>query len=523
MLRHIDDSMNSWQWPGLRHRLVFALLGVLIALSYALLLDSEEAEAKGGKQSPNVGSAEGAIGESAKTAQEVVGEANQLASNEGGKDAGSLAAGDPAPRADKPALVENGTVRDAARSTNTDQLVDKTPSVVDQLPETNPSILEPTGSLGELSGMAREATRPAIEPVLDENATSVVGPGLEEKAKLPRAEPILEEAAKLEVAPVLNRATSETAPILERATSPVRPVLDETSSTVEPLLDTASSEIKPILERATAPVSPVLERTTSTVEPLFGEANPPVKPALIDTLPAVESALNGAVPVIDEPVGGTIEPVAWPLGEEAIPIVGPVFEDVASPGVEPAVGAVGPVFKSVFETVTPVVGSGLRKGVVHQNIGPPVLEPNVGAIPVSLAALQPRALAVEARDLLGSARDYDPVYEESPASVVEPPGSLSRLFNGSFVIDGSHTALLGAIMAEDTRQGPPRPFPFGFPPAAPPVGISFGSSSGAVVALDLLAILALLPILSRVGGLSWSNRAAFKLSSSLQLAVERPG
>jgi hypothetical protein len=184
---------------------------------------------------------------------------------------------------------------------------------------------------------------------------------------------------------------------------------------------------------------------------------------------------------------------------------------------------VAPVFKSVFETVTPVVGSGLGKGVVHQNIGPLVLEPNVDAIPASLSALQPRALAGEARDLLGSARDYGPVYEESPASVVEPPGARSRLFNGSFVIDGSHTALLGAIMAEDTRQEPPRPFPFGFPPATPPVGISFGSSSGAVVALDLLAILALLPILSWVGGLSWSNRAACKLSSSLQLAVERPG
>ena len=70
--QHIDDGMNSWQRPGLRHRLVFALLGVLIALSYSLLLDGEEAKAKGEKQSPSGGSDEGPVGGSTKPARDVV-------------------------------------------------------------------------------------------------------------------------------------------------------------------------------------------------------------------------------------------------------------------------------------------------------------------------------------------------------------------------------------------------------------------------------------------------------------------
>lgn len=82
VLRHTDDSVRSWQRPGPRRRLVFALVGVLIALSYVLLLAGEEAQAKGGKQSPNGGSAEGAIGGSAKPAREGAGDVNKLAGKE---------------------------------------------------------------------------------------------------------------------------------------------------------------------------------------------------------------------------------------------------------------------------------------------------------------------------------------------------------------------------------------------------------------------------------------------------------
>ena len=118
VFRHIDGNVKSWRRPGPRHRLVFTLVGVFIALSSALLLDGEEAQAKGGKQASKGDSAEGAIGGSTKPARGALGEANKLASNEGGghKDVGPLTARDPAPRADKPAPLDNGTVRDAPRS-----------------------------------------------------------------------------------------------------------------------------------------------------------------------------------------------------------------------------------------------------------------------------------------------------------------------------------------------------------------------------------------------------------------------
>ncbi len=535
MLRHVDDSVRSWQRPSLRRRFVFALFGVLVAFSYALFLASEEAQAKGGKQSSKGESAGGAIGGAAKPVQETAGEVNKLASNEGagGKDVGSLATRDPAPRADKPVPVDDGTVRDAARSTTTEQIADKASSAVDPFPKTNTTLEERTGSLGEVTGKAREATGPAVEPALDE-ATSLTRPALEAETKLPRAEPILaeattrlpkaepilEETANPEIAPILDRATSETGPVLERATAPTRTVLEETPSTVEPLLDTANSKIEPALERATAPVSPVLEKTVSTVEPV-----------LMETLPAVDPVLDGAIPAAAEPVGEAVGTATPPLGE-SVPTAGPVLEEAAFPGVEPAVGAAAPILEPVSETVAPVVGSGFGEGVVRQSAGSPVLEVNTGGTPASLPALPSQALAIEAGDALpdprlvpaalGSARDYGPVRDESPTSTIEPPGARSGLFDGWFAIDGSHAALLDTIMSKDTREGMPRPFPSGLPPSAPPVGISFGSS-GVGMALELLAILALLPVLSRVGGLPWSNRAAFKLGSSLQLTVERPG
>jgi hypothetical protein len=549
--------VKSWQRPSPRRRFVFALFSVLIAFSYTLLLADEEAQAKGGKQSSKGESAGEAIGGAAKPVQEAAGEVNKLASTEGagGKDVGSLATRDLAPRTDKPVPVDDGTVRHAAKSTTTEQIADKTSLTVDPFPKTNTTLEERTGSLGEVTGKAREATGPAVEPALDE-ATSLTRPALEAETKLPRtepilaevttrlpkAEPILEETVKPEIAPVLDRATSETGPVLGRATAPTRTVLEETPSTVEPLLDTANSKIEPALERVTAPVSPVLEKTVSTVEPVLGEANTlaapifkgatlPVEPALTETLPAIDPVLDGAIPAAAEPVGEAVGTATRPLGE-AVPTAGPVLEEAAFPGVEPAVGAAAPVFDPISEMVAPVVESGFGEGVVRQSAGSPVLEGNTGGIPASLSALPSQALAMEAGDALpdprlvpaalGSARDYGPVRDESLTSTIEPPGARSGLFDGWFAIDGSHAALLDTTMSKDTREGTPRPFPSGLPPSAPPVGISF-DSSGAGMALELLAILALLPVLSRVGGLPWSNRAAFKLGSSLQLTVERPG
>lgn len=548
MSRHIDDSMDSWQRPGLRTRLVFALLAVLVALSYALLLTGEEAHAKGGKRSSEGGSAEGAIGESAKPSREVAGEVNKRAGNEksGGKDAGSTATREPAPRADKPAQVDDGPVKDAARSTTTEQVADKEPSAVNLDPETDRSVAEQPSSPGEVAGTAREATRRAVESSLDETS-STAGSALEGENGLPRTGPILDEAARLpEVEPILEetlvRATSETEPVLESTTAPIRPMLEKSSSTVEPLLSTASSKVDPVLDKATAPVGPVLEEAASTVEPvleeanttavpMLEEANSPVEPVLTGTLPGAAPAPSGEVPAAT--VGEAVEPAAWPPGEGALPTVGPVLGEMAFPAVESALGAAPIVVEPASEGATPAVGSGFGGEVaVYRDVEPPTLESNGGAILASSPALASHDLATEAWGApmdphlvpatLGSARYYSPVRDTPPASATEPPLTDPGLFDGSFVFGGSHAALPGAIAIEDAREGSSRQFPSGFPPAAPPTGISFGSS-GAGKVLDLLAVLAFLATLSRVGGLSWSNHVAFKLGSSLRLAVERPG
>jgi hypothetical protein len=55
------------------------------------------------------------------------------------------------------------------------------------------------------------------------------------------------------------------------------------------------------------------------------------------------------------------------------------------------------------------------------------------------------------------------------------------------------------------------------------VGSTYRGGSGMGIGLDLLAILALLLTLSRIGGSSVSPREGFKLVSSPRLVTELPG
>jgi hypothetical protein len=72
--------------------------------------------------------------------------------------------------------------------------------------------------------------------------------------------------------------------------------------------------------------------------------------------------------------------------------------------------------------------------------------------------------------------------------------------------------------------GTPHPiFPSEFPPGAPPVGSTFRGASGIEIGLDVLAVLALLLVLSRIGGSAVSPREGFKLASSPRLVAELPG
>jgi hypothetical protein len=107
-----------------------------------------------------------------------------------------------------------------------------------------------------------------------------------------------------------------------------------------------------------------------------------------------------------------------------------------------------------------------------------------------------------------------------------PLGSHPPLFDTSLLLDGQLAALAAeaAAAVNELPGGIPNPLlPFGFPSSTPPVGSTFRGASGMEIGLDLLAVLALLLVLSRTGGSSVSPREGFKLVSSPQLVTQLPG
>jgi hypothetical protein len=114
--------------------------------------------------------------------------------------------------------------------------------------------------------------------------------------------------------------------------------------------------------------------------------------------------------------------------------------------------------------------------------------------------------------------------------VAKTDGSLGYhppLFDTSLLLGGQLAALAAAEAATAVNELPggiPNPLlPFGFPSSTPPVGSTFRGGSGMEIGLDLLAVLALLLVLSRTGGSSVSPREGFKLISSPRLVTELPG
>jgi hypothetical protein len=100
------------------------------------------------------------------------------------------------------------------------------------------------------------------------------------------------------------------------------------------------------------------------------------------------------------------------------------------------------------------------------------------------------------------------------------------LFDTSLLLGGQLAALAAeaAAAVKGIPAGLPDPLlPSGFPSGTPPVGSTFRGASGIELGLDLLAVLALLLVLSRIGNSSVSPREGFKLASSPGLVAELPG
>jgi hypothetical protein len=122
---------------------------------------------------------------------------------------------------------------------------------------------------------------------------------------------------------------------------------------------------------------------------------------------------------------------------------------------------------------------------------------------------------------------YDGSAAETPVAKTDGPlVSHLPLFDTSLLLGGQLAALAAeaAAAVKGLPGGIPNPLlPFGFPSGTPPVGSTFRSGSGMEIGLDLLAVLALLLVLSRTGGSSVSPREGFKLVSSPRLVTELPG
>jgi hypothetical protein len=151
----------------------------------------------------------------------------------------------------------------------------------------------------------------------------------------------------------------------------------------------------------------------------------------------------------------------------------------------------------------------------------PVLEAPLVEAPLVEAPVLEAPLAVPAT-YAGSM-----VAETQVANTVKSLGTLPPpLFDTSLLLSGQLAALAAEAAAAATVEPGEMPqplFPTGFPSSTPPVGSTFRGASGMEIGLDLLAVLALLLVLSRTGGSSVSPREGFKLISSPRLVTELPG
>jgi len=178
-------------------------------------------------------------------------------------------------------------------------------------------------------------------------------------------------------------------------------------------------------------------------------------------------------------------------------------------------------------TIVPVVPDpatvrGAVTSQITEPVAAPILEP---VFPVTTAQAVP-VVNVDRGASYSAAYSASAAEETQVAKIDGPLGSHPPLFDTSLLLGGQLAALAAeAATAVNELPGgiPNPPLPFGFPSSTPPVGSTFRSGSGMEIGLDLLAVLALLLVLSRTGGSSVSPREGFKLISSPRLVTELPG
>jgi hypothetical protein len=213
-------------------------------------------------------------------------------------------------------------------------------------------------------------------------------------------------------------------------------------------------------------------------------------------------------PVLNQPV---LEPV---LNQ---PIVEPVLNQ---PVLEPVLNQ--PVLNTTELVPAPITSDPLAPVLGAPT--PQINEPVTASISESIS---PTAIAQDLQQMVLEGASYSISAAETQVAKTDGPlGSHPPLFDTSLLIGGQLAALAAeaAAAVNELPGGIPDPLlPLGFPSSTPPVGSTFRGGSGMEIGLDLLAVLALLLVLSRTGGSSVSPREGFKLVSSPRLVTELPG
>jgi hypothetical protein len=479
-----DGTKTLKKRSELRRWLVLALVGMLLMFSCALLLVPKEALAKGGgnvggdgDQAPTRGGGSsdggGPVG-AAKSAGDALGGAlggaANGAPNGATRDAGGKTVGD---------ATKNGITGDKGTVGH---------AVSDPVGAANQAIKEATGPTGPASPIATEADRALNEAMgAGDSVTKEAGPTLGEAAGKV-AGPAIEETAN---SPLIGTAKETVEPV-------VAPVLNVTKPVTDSVLDTTSPIVSP-LDGAIGPVvNPILDTTSPVTGALLDEGMPS------SAQPAFQPAIEPAAPIY-----GAIEPSA---GTALVPRAPP--EGVVSPAVEP-------VFSG--ERIAPLLLGNVEPSDFASLPTPTAASGTPASLPVSL----PATSGVPVLSPIASNTAMDPSAGALASSAKYPglSGALLRSLNSSL-----ERSLLGGVLgavANAVANGAQEPdrapmHPFGFPDGAPVGGSAF-SSSGFGIGLDLLAALALLSLLSRVGGSSRPPRDFVKLVSSFRLVTELPG
>jgi len=256
----------------------------------------------------------------------------------------------------------------------------------------------------------------------------------------------------------------------------------------------------------------------------------PLEPALEQVAPVLGSTppLEGVAPSLTEPALGETIPGTVPSFGVVGSTPGVALEQPVAPVLETGLGA-GDILNG-YELNTSALG--IETSLPLTTTSPyPVL-----GVVESTGLLDPRAAVAPdaARDVVEATASYRPVVVVSePQSTVTMTSSRTfsgappRLFDSSLGV-GYMTELGGAASGaavkfsqNDSAPSPLSPFG-GLPFGALPAGSFFGGV-GTGIGLDLLAILALLPLLVRASRLSQPTREVFKLVSSSRLVTELPG